>query len=943
MANKYWRGGSGTWNTTNLTNWSNTSNGPSVTSTAHLPNSGDNVFFDQPGTYTVSLSGGSATCLNFNVSAGTITFASSGTLAISGSMDIQNVTPTWTGTGTITFNSTSSGRTIRTNGTNFNCSFTFNNGGEWQLLDNLTSTVTLTRTATLTNGTLDLNNFIFTIGNFSSSNNNARKIRFGSSGKIVLRDTGTSWNTATITDFITEETQGVSGNNRRVDINPNSSSAVTVSSGPANSMNSVSFNFIGNFPLTFLTTGSYSARNVDFSQYTGTWTWTTTSTPVIYGDLTLSTGMGLTVTPSSTATALTFAGAEQTQTIDTKGRSFDRPITFSGSNTYILANNFISGTSSSSSTRAVTLSSGTLNLGSSTLFCGTFTSTSGTARGIDFSSGGNITAVAAGGTLWNSSVPGGLSVLGSNPLVNINNQTINATTIQVGTPSESNTFSFAFNSGANAPNLTLTAGNYRSLDFTLYRGQLQNTGISVFGNYTLGVNMTFSATVSSSTTFASTSGTPRLLNGGGATIPFPITFNGIGGSWQLTGNDFRVNNTVTWTNGNLDLNNYNLRIRSLTGSPSSSTFTFGNGYLAALPGGTIDISGISFATANSIITPGNTSGNYSFTGTPSAGSNTVFFKPGTEGPSGATATYSGSYDLVDTTNFAGSLTLSFATLYDVNITNQLSSLSIQTTYFSTKSANTTVTINKSFGTDLSTFNYFNPTAGYTINLGNNFTTGGILFSQINATGGTLNLNGYTLTCGVFEIGSEDFRYLKNITMNNGKIVVTENSGTYDIFWGGTNVFNTDRVIFNDSTGTIEFTNNNASYKSMSANTASIVPKIVSTTPFELKNDYGSSLSVKDIQNVGSGTIYLQPGKTFNFTDFSLSGCTLNGGAGGSTVSKSDGTISVSNLAIANVTATGGATWNSFYSSGNINNGNNNGWNFIIDGTRQVGSFMNFIS
>jgi hypothetical protein len=932
MADRVWIGGqSGNW--TNGANWRQGS----------APSLNDDAIFSEPGTYSVTINMG-AVCSNLRVSAGNITFTGSSGLSINRSMDIQNVTPTWSGTGTITFNAGSPApvQTIRTNGTNFNCGFTFNGvGGEWQLQGNLTSTLTLTRTATLTNGTLDLNNFILTIGNFSSSGSTARKIKFGSSGKIVVRDTGTSWNTGTITSLTLE---GIP----EVDINPATSGVATIvlPGNPANTFNTFSFNFIGNFPTSFPNTGAAIAiRNLNFSQFTGTWTWTTVADPVLCGNLTLSASMGVALTPSSTATSLIFGPTDRAtnQVLDCKGKAFDRPILFQGtSSTYTLVSNLVSGTSSSGSTRAVTLSSGTLNLGSSTLFCGTFTSTSGNARGIDFSSGGNITAVAAGGTLWNSSVPGGLSVLGSNPLVNINNLSGTATTIQVGTPSESNTFSFAFNSGAFTPNLTLTAGNYRSLNFTLYRGQLQNTGISVFGDYTLGVNMSFSATVSSATTFASTSGTPRLLNGGGATIPFPITFNGIGGSWQITGSDFRANNTVTWTNGNLDLNNYDLRIRGLTGSPSSSTFTFGNGYLAALPGGTININAISFATANSIITPGSTAGSYIFQGTPAAGSNTVVLKPGTEGTSGATVTYfSGRYDLVDTTNFAGSLSILASTLYDVNITNQLSSLSIQSSDFSTKSANTTVTINKSLGTDLSIVNYFNPTAGYTINLGNNFTTGGLLSSFGNATGGTLNLNGYTLTCGVFDIGES---YLKNITMNNGKIVVTEDSSAYSTAIEGSEaVFSINGLIFNDSTGTIEFTNNNASYKSMSANTASIVPKIVTTTPFELKNFYGSSLSVKDIQNVGSGIIYLQPGKTFNFTDFSLSGCTLRGGVGGSTVSKSDGTISVSNLAIANVTATGGATWNSFYSSGNINNGNNNGWNFIIDGTRQVGSFMNFIS
>ena len=86
MANRYWVGGSGTWNTTSTTNWSAASGGASG---ASVPTAADSVFFDQAGTYKVTCTG-ALTCLDITVSAGTVTFAdgTTPTFAISGSMSL---------------------------------------------------------------------------------------------------------------------------------------------------------------------------------------------------------------------------------------------------------------------------------------------------------------------------------------------------------------------------------------------------------------------------------------------------------------------------------------------------------------------------------------------------------------------------------------------------------------------------------------------------------------------------------------------------------------------------------------------------------------------------------------------------------------------------------------------------------------------------------------
>ena len=184
MADRYWVGGAGTWDTTTTTHWSATSGG---TAGASVPTAADNVIFNQAATYNVTMTGALA-CLSITVSAGTVSFltGTTPTLAVSGSMSLIAGT-VWTSTGAITFNATTTGQTITTGGTTINGAITFNGtGGAWTLGDALTTGVTLT--TTLTAGTVNLNNFNLTTGIFSSSNTNTRSINFGS-GNVILSHT----------------------------------------------------------------------------------------------------------------------------------------------------------------------------------------------------------------------------------------------------------------------------------------------------------------------------------------------------------------------------------------------------------------------------------------------------------------------------------------------------------------------------------------------------------------------------------------------------------------------------------------------------------------------------------------------------------------------------------------------------------------------------------
>ena len=204
MANRYWVGGTGTWNTTSTTNWSISSGGGGG---ASVPTAADSVFFDQAGTYTVTMTG-ALLCLDFTVSAGTVTFATgtTPTLAVSGSMSLVTGT-VWSSTGAITFNSATTGRTITTNGTTLNGAVVFNNAaGGWSLGSSLTVASTLT--TTLTAGALTLNGFNLTTGFFATAGALARSVAFGTNNIVLNSASGTALSMAVLGGFTWSGTGG---------------------------------------------------------------------------------------------------------------------------------------------------------------------------------------------------------------------------------------------------------------------------------------------------------------------------------------------------------------------------------------------------------------------------------------------------------------------------------------------------------------------------------------------------------------------------------------------------------------------------------------------------------------------------------------------------------------------------------------------------------------
>jgi hypothetical protein len=180
MADRYWVGGSGTWDGSNTTNWSTTSGGAGG---ASVPTAADNVIFNANSnigvsTFTVTMATTPRVCNDFLATGIDATMTLAGTnigLTVSGSLTFVNMIVSYTGT--TTFNATTTGKTVTTNGIAFAGDVTFNGiGGAWTL----GSALSLAGgTITVTNGTFDtssVGNYAVTANTLSSTSTTTTRI-----------------------------------------------------------------------------------------------------------------------------------------------------------------------------------------------------------------------------------------------------------------------------------------------------------------------------------------------------------------------------------------------------------------------------------------------------------------------------------------------------------------------------------------------------------------------------------------------------------------------------------------------------------------------------------------------------------------------------------------------------------------------------------------------
>lgn len=195
MADRYWVGGSGNWSDT--ARWSASSGGAGG---ASVPTSADNVIFDAgsnvgTGTFTVTVDGTSSipsNCADFSTGgaggaldgAMTLAFGSTGYLYCYGSLTLpaSNLSLSVSAsTAQLWFMSTTTGKTFTTNGVSIpnGLGIAFQGiGGGWTLGSALTAS---SSSISVGRGTFDTGNFNITANALVSSTSNARTISFGSS------------------------------------------------------------------------------------------------------------------------------------------------------------------------------------------------------------------------------------------------------------------------------------------------------------------------------------------------------------------------------------------------------------------------------------------------------------------------------------------------------------------------------------------------------------------------------------------------------------------------------------------------------------------------------------------------------------------------------------------------------------------------------------------
>jgi len=564
MATYYWVGGNGTWNNATTTNWAATSGGAGG---AGVPNSADNVIFDAASGAAPVVTVTAAVCSACTIGAptsGTLTLAfGASTLTMAGNMSITTSISV-TGTGTISLSAASP--TFAGNGNTFyNLSFTSTAIGTATITGaNTFNNVTFAARAAAGFGTCSIGadqtiNGTLTLG---SGTTGVARLMLTSNTLGTQRTLTCAAIAASVTDidFRDIKLAGAFGapltGTRLGNCRGNDETTITFDAGVAKYWNlAAGGNWSAaawalssgggvattNFPLaqdniiientgltagnTIIVNANYNIPTLDFSTRTLAMTFATgASGPTFYGNLTLD--ADVTYTGSG---GITFAG-KNTQTITSANKTLTQPIIInSPTGTVVLADNLATNGN-------FTLTQGTVNLNNNVLTIGlAFVSSNiATTRSIAFGTG-NITLTNNNATIWNLNNVTNFSYTGT-PTVNctysgaVGTRTINnggsvggneATAISFNISAGSDTVSFA----------TSVTNSIKNLNFTGFSGTLNNTARTFYGNLTLSSGMTLTAGAIE-TIFGATSGT-QLITTNNKTLDFPLTFNGIGGTFAF--------------------------------------------------------------------------------------------------------------------------------------------------------------------------------------------------------------------------------------------------------------------------------------------------------------------------------------------------------------------------------------------------------------------------
>jgi fibronectin-binding autotransporter adhesin len=767
MANRYWVGGTGTWNTTTTTNWSATSGGAGG---ASAPTSADNAIFDSSSNggasaFTVTLSV-SADCQSFSFSslAGVMTLAGSGNLNVyNGNLTFVSANLNLTGTGTIVLAPTSGNTfTITMAGQTWPGSIWIGTGTgiTSSAIFTMQDALTIAGQFRLNAGSISLNGFTLTAQSFNCPTGvTSATLSMPTTSKLTLTGNNT-------TIFTGVSTLSISGSQNIYCTYSGSTGTRTIDS-------TVSSTAAPNFYITDGTDTvniSSVVRSLDFTGFRGTYF--NAGTTSVYGNLTFV-GPDMSITATSNAINLPAVSSSFTITTNKSLINFPMNIGSAGTGaTWTMQDEL-----TIAPAYTCTHTAGVLTLNNYILTAGFFLSNTANNRTIAFGTG-NITITGNSGTVFSTSTITGLTITGT-PVVNFTYSGSTGTrTIEPGLLTEASAISFNIKNGSD----TFALGNnssFNNLNFTGFSGTFAGSTFTktIYGSLTFSPTMV-SATGTGLTTFAATSGTKTVTTYGLA-LSHSITFAGVGGSWQLIDSlTTDSSSTVTLTSGTLDLNNNTITtgIFSITGS-STRVLTMGTGGITLTGNGTTiwsasDLTGLTVT--------GNQQVNCTYSG--STGTRTIVtgVTSGTEANS-FTFNISAGSDIISITASSKIANLNFAgfgsgSLADTAIT-VYGNLFLAPTMTITGSSVITMSATSgtqqiySSGTTLDRPVTFDGVGG-TFLLGENLTVGST--RTVTLTNGTLNLNNKVFSCGIFSSNNSNTRTL---AFGTGSITLTGNAAT----------------------------------------------------------------------------------------------------------------------------------------------------------------------
>jgi hypothetical protein len=368
----------------------------------NFPLAQDTVIFDNTGWTSGSLATNAFWnygTLDFSSLTNAVTFSTAGQLSFVYGDIILSPSLSISGSLIIFFNGNNKTQTVTSAGKTFTQGFNIDSPTVTvKLQGNLISTGA--NGFTLTQGTLDLNNFDLTCLTFSSSNSNVRSIAFGT-GEINV--TG---NNATVLTFDTATNYSHTGT-PRINFTYSGSTGTRTIFAPRVGVNTAYIHdlyFLNGSDIAVQGNGNATIGTLDFTGFSGSFAWLETGGLNIGRTLNYSS----TMTVVSSTRNLVFNSESGTQTLTTNGKTLDFPVTKTGAGTLQLLDNATIG-----STRTITHTAGTLDLNDFTLTVGTYSSTGSTARQLDFGTGDlNITGATftASGSNYTTAGTGSISM-----------------------------------------------------------------------------------------------------------------------------------------------------------------------------------------------------------------------------------------------------------------------------------------------------------------------------------------------------------------------------------------------------------------------------------------------------------------------------------------------------------------------------------------------------